>query len=148
MNEPASSSISPRNPLARFFRWLFSWRGVRRVLIVGAWAATIIALLYGIENWRGRRAWKKHEQELLARGEQLDFKAYFLKPLPDDQNFAATPFVASWSIKNNDETNIWHDTYAQIVNHVAVRKDKPRREFIDIAAWQMALDAHYAGKIL
>src|SRR5688572_1410611 len=111
MTEPVSSSISPRNPLARFFKWLFSWRGVRRVLIVTAWAATIIVLLYGFENWRGRRAWKKHEQQLLARGEQLDFKAYFPKPVPDAQNFAATPFVASWSIKGDIDSNLWQDSY-------------------------------------
>jgi hypothetical protein len=111
MTEPASSSISARSPLVRLFRWLFSWRGARRILIVTAWAATIIALFYGIENWRGRRAWKKHEQQLLARGEQLDFRAFLLKPVPDDQNFAATPFVASWSMRDNDETNIWQDSY-------------------------------------
>src|SRR5688500_202592 len=99
MTEAPSSSIWSRSPLARFFHWLFSWRGLRRVLIVMAWAATIIVLLYGFENWRGRRAWKKHEQQLLARGEKLDFKAFFSKPVPDEQNFAASPFVASWSIK-------------------------------------------------
>jgi hypothetical protein len=147
MTEPVSPSIQPRSSLARFFRWLFSWRGARRLLIVTAWAATIIALLYGIENWRGRRAWKKHEQQLLARGEQLDFNAFLLKPIPDAQNFAATPFVASWSIKHNDETNIWQDSYWRVANHVAGRKDQPRRSLMDLVAWQSAFEALRSGQL-
>ena len=102
--------------------------------------------VYGIENWRGRRAWKKHEQQLLARGEQLDFKAFFLKPVPDEQNFAATPFVASWSIKLND-SDIWQDSYWRVANHVAGRKDKPGRDLIDLVAWQMAFDAFRSGTL-
>jgi hypothetical protein len=141
MSEPVSYSTETRNPLVRFFRWLFSWRGLRRVLIIMAWAATIIALLYGIENWRGRRAWKKHEQQLLARGEQLDFKAFFPKPVPDDQNFAATPFVASWSIKGNDDSSIWRDAYARVSGKIASRQNTPTRNLVDLVAWQMALDA-------
>jgi hypothetical protein len=146
MSEPASSSIRSANPLARFFQWLFSWRGARRILIVTAWAATIIVLFYGIENWRGRRAWKNHEQQLLARGEQLDFKAFFPKPVPDEQNFAATPFVASWSMKH-DDSDIWQDSYWRVANHVAGRKDRPQRDFIDLVAWQMAFNAFRSGTL-
>jgi len=146
MIESASSSISARSPLARFFRWLFSWRGARRILIITAWTATIIVLLYGFENWRGRRAWKKHEQQLLARGEQLDFRAFLPKPIPDEQNFAATPFVASWSVKGNTDSNIWQDTwYPTLVNKIPIQQKSPHRTFVDLVAWQMALDTFRSG---
>src|SRR5258705_10157865 len=73
MTEANSPSMWERSTLVRFFRWLFSWRGVRRILIVLAWTATIIALLYAEENWRGRRKWNTTRKQLEARGEQLDF---------------------------------------------------------------------------
>ena len=147
MNEPQSRTTLDRSPLARFFRWLFSWRGIRGVLIVSAWTITVVALLYGIENWRGRRAWKKHEQQLLARGEQLDFKAFLLRPVPDEQNFAATPFIASWSIKNNTDSNIWQDTFEEVATHIPSRRAPSRRDFIDLVAWQMAVEALRAGTL-
>src|SRR5438876_102285 len=88
-----------------FFCWLFSWRGVRRILIVLAWTVAIIALLYGEENWRGRRAWNKCRHQLETRGMQLDYRAFIPKQIPDEQNFAATPFIKSWFIQNTNMQN-------------------------------------------
>src|SRR5688572_11707132 len=143
MAEQISPSTQTAGPLPAFLGWLFSWRGLLRVLIIAAWAATIIVLLYGVENWRGRRAWKKHEQQLLARGEQLDFTAFLLKPVPAGQNFAATPFVASWSAKG--DVDVWQDSFATVAPHIATRRDMPRRDFLDLVAWQMAFEAARAG---
>src|SRR5439155_8915209 len=98
-----------RSPVMRFVRWLFSWRGLRRVLIVLAWTVTLIALLYGEENWRGRHAWNECRQELEAHGEQLDLKALIPKPVPDEQNFAATPFVQSWFERKMNPHERWPD---------------------------------------
>ena len=47
------------------------WRTARRLLLVLAAAATLIALFYTVENWRGRRAWDNRRHELEARGEVL-----------------------------------------------------------------------------
>src|SRR5204863_2959082 len=96
----------------RFFRWLFSWRGLRRILIVVAWTATIIALFYGEENWRGRRAWNKYRHELEARGEPFDLKAFIPKTVPDEQNFAMTPLLAPLfdfepGTQNRRDSNGW-----------------------------------------
>ena len=85
----------------QFIRWLFSWRGVRRILIVLAWTVTIIALFYGEENWRGSHAWNQYRRELEARGEKVDFQEFIPKPVPDEQNFAATPMVQSWFSTNS-----------------------------------------------
>ncbi|PYJ05721.1 MAG: hypothetical protein DME25_07960, partial [Verrucomicrobia bacterium] len=95
----------------RFFRWLFSWRGLRRSLIVLAWTATIIALFYGEENWRGRRAWNNYRHELEARGETLDLKGFIPKPVPDDQTFAMPPLLAPL-YDFEPGTQHWRDTNA------------------------------------
>ena len=107
----------------RFFRWFFSWRGFRRVLIALAWTATILALVYGEENWRGRRAWQKFRHELEARGEQLDLKDFIPKPVPAEQNFAATPLVESW-INDRAWKKFWEDNYSSASAKVV--RDQPK----------------------
>jgi hypothetical protein len=78
-----------------FFRWLTSWRIMKRCLLgLGIFLLTI-ALFYAEENWRGKRAWEHYKAEWKAKGESFDFKDFIPKPVPDDQNFALTPIVAT-----------------------------------------------------
>ena len=56
-------------------RWLCSWRNLRRVLFVAGCLATLIALAYAEENWRGRHAWQKYRREWEAKGETFDLAA-------------------------------------------------------------------------
>ncbi|HZJ15138.1 MAG TPA: hypothetical protein VFD27_08825 [Chthoniobacteraceae bacterium] len=81
-------------PIYGFLRWLFhaifNWRTARRATLAIATLATLIAVLYAIENWRGRRAWEQLKREMEAQGERLDFAA-FIPPVADDQNFAMAP---------------------------------------------------------
>jgi hypothetical protein len=56
--------------------------------------ATLIGLVSAEETWRGKWAWNKYKRELEAKGEKLDWKDYIPPPVPDDQNFAMTPFLA------------------------------------------------------
>src|ERR1043166_1123692 len=103
----------------RLAKWLSSPRILRRLLIALAWIITLIALFYGEEHWRGKRAWTQYRRELEGRGEQLDFAVLVPKPIPDDQNFAATPFVKSWFLRaTNSESQAaqddrWKDDFAQ-----------------------------------
>ncbi|MDB6108606.1 MAG: hypothetical protein JWR69_356 [Pedosphaera sp.] len=78
----------------RLFRWCFSWRMLRRGLIGLAALLTLIALCYAVVNWRGQRAWAAYKTKLDARGIRLHLKAFIPPPVPDDQNFAMTPFLA------------------------------------------------------
>jgi hypothetical protein len=136
-------SIWERSTLVRFFRWLFSWRGIRRVLIVLAWSATIIGLLYGEENWRGRRAWNQYREATEARGVSLDYRTYIPKPVPDDQNFAATPFLKSFS-SNQRCTSLRTTSISALATMLLTPtslKDRGRRHFTDLAAWQLAAAA-------
>ena len=55
----------------------------------------LVVLFYAVENYRGKRAWEEFNQELAARGTPIDWdwKHYLPPEVPDDQNFAKTPFL-------------------------------------------------------
>src|SRR5579863_4720129 len=91
-----------RTTTRRVSKWLFSWRTARRVLIGLACLVTMWALFYTEENIRGKHAWEQYRREAEARGEQLDYKAFIPKPIPDEQNFAATPLIKSWFVRSNN----------------------------------------------
>jgi hypothetical protein len=69
-------------------RWPFtSWRHFRRTLVGLAIFATLVAIFYTEEDWRGKRAWENCKRDLEAKGAVLDWNAYIPPPVPDDQNF-------------------------------------------------------------
>jgi hypothetical protein len=74
-----------------FTRWLFCGRHFKRFLFGLACFATLIALIYAEEDWRGKHAWEKFKREWEAKGEHFDFASVVPPPVPDDQNFAMTP---------------------------------------------------------
>ena len=89
----------------RFFRWLFSWRMVRRYLFCLASLATLIAIFYAEENWRGRHAWEKYRRGLEAQGETVDWKAFLPPAVPNDQNFALASFFDDSLLRWQQHTN-------------------------------------------
>ncbi|HXI84328.1 MAG TPA: hypothetical protein VNL17_09600 [Verrucomicrobiae bacterium] len=118
------------------------------MLIVTACLITLLALFYTEENIRGKHAWEQYRREAEARGEQLDLNAFIPKPIPDDQNFAATPFIQSWFVRNNHG---WKsDFYQQAEYHVEppeAKRDTSIRHFLDLVAWSRAFDVVRAGKM-
>jgi hypothetical protein len=70
-----------------------SRRGVMVVAVVVG-VPVLVGLFYLEEDWRGERAWNQYERQQEARGERLDAAALIPPPVPDDQNFASTPFLA------------------------------------------------------
>jgi hypothetical protein len=87
-----------------FIRWLCCWRNIKRSLFALACLATLIALFYAEENWRGQRAWDHFRREWEAKGEKFDFKDFVPPPVPDEQNFAMTPVVStsySWILSHD-----------------------------------------------
>src|SRR5437016_1725052 len=89
--------------------WLFSrwstrcWRNLRRTLLGLAILATLIALFYTEENWRGKRAWEHCERELEAKGAVLDWNAYIPPPMPDEQNIFKAPKMQEWFVGSSSE---------------------------------------------
>ena len=87
MQNSASSSERPR-------RGFFSLRTLGILLIALVALVTLVALVYAEEDWRGKHAWNKYRREAEARGVVLDWNKFIPAPVPDDQNFAMTPFLA------------------------------------------------------
>ncbi len=143
MDTPTPPTAWERTTTRRLLRWVFRWQTVRSSLIALAWVVTLIALLYGEENWRGRRAWNKYRQELEAQGAQLDLQAFIPPPVPDEQNFAATPFVMSWFPRSGGG---WDDNYSKAAEKLP-SQDTSRQQFLDLAAWGTALKAVEAGTL-
>ena len=142
-NATPAPKIRERSTFLKWGRWLTSWRGIRRVLIVVGWTVTAVALFYGEENWRGRHAWNKYKQEAEARGVTLDLASLIPKPIPDEENFAATPFLKSL-FNTNPYTpaltnDLWSRAYVAISDR-NVTKERGWRHFTDLAAWQEAAE--------
>lgn len=78
-----------------FFRWLIRWRTLKWLLRGLTVLLLLAAVFYAEENWRGKRAWDSYRQQLEAQGEHLDFAYFIPPPVPDEQNFAMAPVVAS-----------------------------------------------------
>jgi hypothetical protein len=78
-----------------FIRWLCRWRNFKRFLFGLACFVTLIALFYAEEDWRGKHDWDQFKRQWEAKGEKFDFASVVPPPVPDDQNFALTPIVAS-----------------------------------------------------
>ena len=77
--------------LLAFVRCFFCWRKFKRLLFGLACLATLIALFYAEEDWRGWHAWNKFKHEWEAKGEHLIWPVVVPPPVPDDQNFAFSP---------------------------------------------------------
>ena len=131
--------------LATCIRWLCCWRNFKKFLFGLACFVTLITLIYAEEDWRGWHAWNGFKHEWEAKGEHFDFASVIPRPVPDDQNFALTPVVAScyetYFDKNGHEvlprnTNIvdrlhllcWADT----------SYENQRKKVPDFAGWQAA----------
>lgn len=71
------------------------WRILRRILLVLAVLATLIAALYTEEDWRGKRAWENYRREWEAKGENFDWRAYVPPPGPADRNFFTTAIFSN-----------------------------------------------------
>jgi len=68
---------------------------LKRFLLVFACLVLLVALFYAEEDWRGWHAWNQFKHQGEAKGERFDLGSVIPAPVPDDQNFALTPIVAS-----------------------------------------------------
>ena len=83
-----------------FVRWACNRRNFGRLLIGSAVFATLVAIFYLEEDWRGKRAWEKCKAELEAKGAVLNWDKYIPPPVPDDQNFfMASTNMQKWFVR-------------------------------------------------
>ena len=84
--------------LGRLLVTMLTWRNARRALVGFAIIATLTAVFYAEENWRGRRAWESCKRELEAKGANFEWSAYTPTPIPDEQNIFKAPKMADWFV--------------------------------------------------
>ncbi len=70
------------------------WRTGRWILITLTVIATLVAIFYTEEDWRGKIAWENCKRQAEADGIVLDWNKFIPPSIPDDQNF----FTASTNI--------------------------------------------------
>jgi len=66
-------------------------RGFIRIVIA---LVVLVLAFYGEENWRGKHAWEKYRHDREAKGDSFEWSAIVQPPIPDAENFAATPLFA------------------------------------------------------
>jgi hypothetical protein len=59
----------------------------QNALVALAVLATLVAIFYLVEDWRGKRAWETLKQKTEAKGVPLDWAKLIPTPVPDEQNF-------------------------------------------------------------
>jgi|GEM_PF-1528650 len=75
----------------RLYRVLLNRKLWTRTAFLVASLATLVALVYGIENWTGKRTWEATRRHYEAKGETLDFRKFHPAPVPDAENVGAHP---------------------------------------------------------
>jgi hypothetical protein len=85
----------------------FNRQTQRHILMALAVLATLVAVFYLEEDWRGKRAWENCKRQLEAQGMVLDWDRFIPPPVPDEQNIFAAPKMREWFVKNpNFNTNV------------------------------------------
>lgn len=67
----------------------------RRILFWLSCLALLVVFVVLTLNWSGKSVWENYKRQWEAKGERFDFTSFVPKPVPDDQNFARAPIVAS-----------------------------------------------------
>jgi hypothetical protein len=84
MNTDAQPTpLAERFVTVRLFRWLIHPCRLRIYLLALVCLATLVGLVYGVEIWRGKRAWTKLQGELAATGQRIDPAAFVPPAVPD-----------------------------------------------------------------
>ncbi len=110
MNTPSPSTTGQSRPR----RW-FTWAALRRLCLGFALVVVGIGLFYGIENWRGWRAWSAERAAVAKNNTPLELSEIVPPPVPNDQNLANTePFVGIFAMKRGADGHVSHiDQVAQ-----------------------------------
>jgi hypothetical protein len=92
-----------------FVSWAFQPRNFKRFLFGVACFATLIALFYAEEDWRGKSEWQKFKRQWEAKGENFDRASVVPQPVPDDQNFAMSPvWIAALKYSYEKSAKAWY----------------------------------------
>lgn len=122
-------------PAQRTTRW-FHWANLRAVLFGGLAATTVLAAAHTYSGWQGRRAWEAYRAEAEKRGVVFDLEKLMPPPVPDAENFAATPLLRPFQSGNPEflshrATNRSSEPFFPVTITAADVKDPlPRAEWL------------------
>ena len=108
----------------RLIRWACDWRHRQRLLFGLASFATLIALFFAEEDWRGWHAWNQYLQARQARGEKTVYTDYIPPEVPAEKNFALLPvFIAEEKLlflNRPDRAEAWYgrQIYSEVVSNL------------------------------
>ncbi|MSU27068.1 MAG: hypothetical protein EXS27_04015 [Pedosphaera sp.] len=86
-------------PAQRATHW-FHWATLRAVLFGLLASFTVLLLARTLSDWQGRRAWEAYRAEAEKRGVVFDLEKLMPPPVPDAENFAATPLLRQYQSGN------------------------------------------------
>lgn len=147
MNEPNRESMSP-DPVS-LVRRLCGRQHWPKYLFGVASLATVAVLLLALANRRDAQAAPGSPPEGVAVAERAAAEKLIPPPVPDDQNFAATPYFQSLFDKSlASRTSEWPDDFSradQLPRQFPVVADsedgrKTGRFIWDMAAWKVAFE--------
>lgn len=115
------------------------WRILRRVLITLTVLATLIALFYTEEDWRGKRAWENYRRVWEAKGEKFDWQAFVPPSVPDDQNFFTAPIFTNM-LDGKIVMNPYHSDgspdFQPETNEIGYLGGEGKTRITDLKTWQ------------
>jgi hypothetical protein len=118
---------------------------LKRIIFGLVALVTFVALVIAFENWRGKRAWLKFKTEWESKGESFDVASVIPDKVPDDQNFAMTPFLqplfdyqyAPWAIyKNSNGLNRAQSISLSGTNPPPEFARREKNKHTDLKEWQ------------
>src|SRR5207244_7760227 len=90
--------------LMKTWRWL---------VILALGFVLLLGFFYGVEDFRGSRAWSKFKCAQAADGEKLNLADFVPPPVADDQNFAMTPLLRTiFDYVHTTNGTQWRDSNA------------------------------------
>jgi hypothetical protein len=114
-----------------------SWRGP---VFLGGGLVAIIALFYGVENWRGARAWRSFKETREARGERFEMSHYIPPAVPVERNFFETAlwehlhFTQPYNEAEGTHEVVWGDKNWGQRTHFRISSPNSREE-PPLVAW-------------
>jgi hypothetical protein len=90
-----------------------------KILIWVAVLFVAVVVIYCVMDFSSSRTWKQFQLQMKAQGESLEFADFIPKPVPDNQNFALAPIVASsYSQLLDPHGNLIIPPKTSVVNHL------------------------------
>jgi hypothetical protein len=125
-------------------RWL-GWVLARRFL-AAACLATLIGLIYAVENWQARHAWVTYKQQREAQGVRMDMAQLAPANVPADQNMFETPLWTGLHFVRSNGMVVWNDpewgkaspfdVFGPQGGNAPGTSGWPKSQRVDLAAWQ------------